>query len=30
MLEAKPVSLFSRDFDISTDGQKIAFLDISF
>jgi hypothetical protein len=30
MLEAKPVSLFSRDFDISTDGQKIALLDISF
>ncbi len=29
MLEAKPLNLFSQDFNIETEGQKIAFLDIA-
>jgi hypothetical protein len=29
MLEAKPLGLFSRDFDVESEGRKIAFLDVA-
>lgn len=29
MLEARPIGIFSRDFDIEVEGQKIAMLDVS-